>query len=137
VLNKSKKRVPKSVKSNAKAAWGQLLSQCSQVILWWFMLVICLFMIVWCFILVICLFLPKDDKFKAFNLVGCCTTGFHVCHSEFCFYNSRLLASHWVCMLWKSHLPWFYRQSSCSTMFRELIMRKFVIVCDGITLRVS
>ncbi|XP_061969080.1 uncharacterized protein LOC133692275 isoform X5 [Populus nigra] len=30
VLNKSKKRVPKSVKSNAKAAWGQLLSQCSQ-----------------------------------------------------------------------------------------------------------
>ncbi|KAJ6880025.1 hypothetical protein NC652_033381 [Populus alba x Populus x berolinensis] len=30
LLNKSKKRVPKSVKSCAKAAWGQLLSQCSQ-----------------------------------------------------------------------------------------------------------
>ncbi|KAJ6404212.1 hypothetical protein OIU84_012402 [Salix udensis] len=29
-LNKSKKRVTKSVKSNAKVAWGQLLSQCSQ-----------------------------------------------------------------------------------------------------------
>ncbi|KAJ6334508.1 hypothetical protein OIU78_011396 [Salix suchowensis] len=31
-LNKSKKRVTKSVKSNAKVAWGQLLSQCSQVL---------------------------------------------------------------------------------------------------------
>ncbi|KAF9688088.1 hypothetical protein SADUNF_Sadunf02G0160800 [Salix dunnii] len=29
-LNKSKKRVTKTVKSNAKVAWGQLLSQCSQ-----------------------------------------------------------------------------------------------------------
>jgi len=34
LLNKSKKRVPKSVKSSAKAAWGQLLSQCSQVSRW-------------------------------------------------------------------------------------------------------
>ncbi|CAK7348290.1 unnamed protein product [Dovyalis caffra] len=31
VLNKSKKRLPKSAKSNAKVAWGQLLSQCSQI----------------------------------------------------------------------------------------------------------